>query len=179
MKACTLFLTAILAVGSLCAAEPEPSITPLRFKESPEKLLFCAKKEIVIAEIGKFAAETMPELVKKAVDLKLGQNGPLILSIIGFKGDPEQPFKVEAGFPAYRQDDDYRGDFYFRTAPKFKCVSVIYQGPISGTAAAWKKLVSDALTDGRAPSGESREIYLDWQGPDSPNTIVELQLGLQ
>jgi hypothetical protein len=29
------------------------------------------------------------------------------------------------------------------------------------------------------PTGESREVYLYWEGFDSPNNIVELQLGLK
>ncbi len=172
-------LFAALSVALVSASAQEPDITKIRIKEVPEKQFFCAKKQLKIADVGGFATATLPMLVEKAVQLKLAQNGPIVLSYIGFKGDPEEPFTLEADFPVHAADNDYRGDFYFRALPKFKCASVIFQGPVAGMGAAWGKLVEQAIAAGHQPNGESREVFLSWESPESQNNIIELQFGIQ
>jgi len=174
------FIISLLASATLVLhAEDMETTTKMRIKEVPEKQFFCAKKQIKIAEVGQFAGETIPALAKKALELKLAQSGPIVLSYIGFKGDPEEPFTIVARFPVPAADDDYRGDFFFEKTPKFKCASLIYQGPVKGIGEAWGKLVSEAMAAGHQPTGESREVLLGWESADSSNNIVELQFGVQ
>lgn len=154
-------------------------LTKMRIKEETEKIFFGAKKEIKIAEIGEFAMQTAPVIEGKALELRLPRSGTLTLSYFGFKGDPEQAFTAEIDLPVKKEDDDYRGPFFFRKAPKFKCASAILQGPLKYLGEAWETLVSEALKGGYKPTGESREVYLSFEGADSPNTIVELQLGIE
>jgi effector-binding domain-containing protein len=180
MKIPLTFFLGFLALISAHAADPTPATTtPLRVKTVPETQFFCAKKELKIAEAGQFATETLPALARQATELKLGQNGPLILSFIGFTGDPEQNFTLEAGFPVQTGKHDDQGTFYFRTVPKFKCASVIYQGSVAGIGDAWKKFVADAFAAGYKPTGETRERYLAWESPESENNIIELQFGIE
>jgi effector-binding domain-containing protein len=177
MKAAIAILFACAAFSLLRAADPEPT-TPMRIKEIPEKQLFCAKKEVKMAEVPAFTAETLPAIVRKATELRLGQNGPLMLTILGYQGDPSQSFTIEVNFPYWTKNDDYEGPYVYRTAPKFKCASLIYQGPISGTSAAWGKLVEAAIGAGHQPVAESRELFLNFENPESPNNVIELQLGI-
>ena len=177
MKRTALLLAAALAAFSATGADVD--VTKVRVKEVPEKRVFAAKKEIKMADVGEFAMQTLPELAKKATELKLGQRGPIMLCYHGFTGDYEKPFTIEADYPVWRDDDDYVGDFAFRTAPKFKCASVIYQGAPDGIGAAWQKLVSEAEAAGYKMTGESRELFLSWEAPDSANNITELQLGIE
>jgi effector-binding domain-containing protein len=95
------------------------------------------------------------------------------------KGDPSQSFTIEADFPYWTKNDEYQGPFAYRTAPKFKCASLIYQGPVSGTSAAWGKLVDAALHAGHHLTSESREVFLNWETPESVNNIIELQIGIE
>ena len=178
MKAALSVLLASACVSMLWAADPEPSLTPMRIKEVPEKQFFCVKKELLITEVQAFAAETFPELVRKATQLRLGQKGPLALTISGYQGDPAKSFTAEVDFPYAEKNDDYKGAYSYRTAPKFKCASMIFQGPVGGTGASWGKLVQAAISAGHQPTGESREVFLDFVGPDSTENIIELQLGI-
>ncbi len=178
MKAVASLLLTGALVTMLQAADPESSLTPIRIKEIPEKQFFCLKKELLMAEVQAFAAEKFQELVRKATQLRLGQKGPLVLTISGYQGDPTKTFTAEVDFPYAEQNDDYKGAYAYRTAPKFKCASVIYQGPIGGTGESWGKLVQAAIAAGHQPTGESREVFLDFEGPDSKDNIIELQLGI-
>jgi hypothetical protein len=49
---------------------------------------------------------------------------------------------------------------------------------LSQIGEAWQKFVAIAQTKGE-PTEESRELYLYWEGHDSPNNIIELEMGLK
>ena len=53
-----------------------------------------------------------------------------------------------------------------------------FQGPLSRMGEAWGAFVPAAMAKGE-PTGESRELYLYFESKDSPNNIVELQMGLK
>jgi effector-binding domain-containing protein len=159
------------------AADPAP-LTELRVKETAERQYFCAKKELKLAQMGEFAHETIRQLVEKATDLKLAQTGPIIIIYFNFHGDPEQTFTAERGLPIHADAAKNAGDFYVRKAPRFKCAAAIFQGPLSKIGDAWQSFAQTAMAKGE-PTGESRELYLYWEGENSPNNIVELQMGLK
>jgi effector-binding domain-containing protein len=159
------------------AADPSP-LTEVRIKETAARQYFCAKKELKLPQMSEFAMQIIPQLAQKATELKLGQGGPLMMTYFDFHGDPEQTFTAEIGLPIQKEDVQNAGTFYVRKAPKFKCAAAIFQGPLSRIGEAWQSFVSDAMTKGE-PTGESRELYLYWEGHDSPNNIIELQLGLK
>jgi len=159
------------------AADPAP-LTEVRVKETAERQYLCAKKELKIAEMHEYAPATIKQLMEKAADLKLMQGGPVLFIYYGFHGDPEQKFTVEIGVPIYANETASAGAFYVRKVPKFKCASAVFQGSLSQIGEAWEKFVPTAMTKGEATE-EGRELYLYWEGHDSPNNIIELEIGLK
>ena len=125
-----------------------------------------------------FAPAAITRLMEKATELKLSQGGPVMFTYFNFQGDPEQVFTAEIGVPIAKGEQAKSGDFYVREAPKFKCATAIFQGPLNKMGEAWQSFVGPAMAKGE-PTGESRELYLYFESPQSPNNIVELQLGLK
>ena len=159
------------------AADPAP-LSEVRVKETAPRQYLCSKKELKLGQLGEFAKETIPQLVEKATELKLAQTGPILITYFNFFGDPEQLFTAEIGLPIHKEEAENAGSFYVRKVPKFKCVSVIFQGPLSKIGEAWQTFAQAAMARGE-PTGESRELYLYWEGHDSPNNVVEMQMGLK
>ena len=173
-------LTCIFA-GSLAlvARGADPALhTEVRVKETAPRSYLCLKKELKIAEMGEFAVEAITQLVEKATELKLGQGGPVMFTYFNFMGDPNQTFTAEVGLPVYKTEIGKVTGPYVRKTEKFKCASAIFQGPLSKIGEAWQSFVGTAMTKGE-PTGESRELYLYFETRDSPNNIVELQMGLK
>jgi len=159
------------------AADPV-TVTDVRIKEIQARQYLCAKKQLKLAELPDFATKTIADLYQKAAELKLGQAGPVVITYHDFRGDPEQTFTAELAVPIFVENVKDVNPFYVRKDAKVKCASVIYQGPLSGMGEAWQNFVSKAMAKGDA-TGDSREVFLYWEGHDSANNIIELQVELK
>ena len=177
MKRLSIVAIAICFPFLARSAEPAP-LTEVRVKETAERQYLCAKKELKLAEIHEFAITTIRQLMEKATELKLMQGGPIQFTYFNFRGDPEQKFALEIGVPIFAKEAASTGEFYVRKVPKFKCAAAVFQGSLSQMGEAWQKFVPAAMTKGE-PTEESRELYLYWEGHDSPNNIIELEMGLK
>ena len=184
MKSLTaLVLTAtfglVLSVAALGADSSSP-ITEVKVKETAGRNYLCLKKELKLAEMKDFAVEGITELFQKATELKLGQGGPVMFTYYNFMGDPEQRFTAEIGLPVYKKEGVEKSPTgpYVRETTKFKCASAIYQGPMSKMGEAWAAFVPVVAQKGEA-TWESRQLFLYYEGAESPNNIVELQMGLK
>jgi hypothetical protein len=43
---------------------------------------------------------------------------------------------------------------------------------------AYEKLGPSVTAAGHTPTGETRELYLYWEKPESPNNVIQLQMGI-
>jgi effector-binding domain-containing protein len=178
MKCLPVFICAVTTALVTATAADSDVVTQVRMKELSEREYLCAKKELQIAEIGEFATSTIPQLLEKAAQMKLVHTGPIMITYFNFFGDPEQKFTAEIGVPIQAKDAKSEGPFYVRKVAKLKCASAIFQGPFNKKGDAWHTFAQAAMAKGE-PTGESRELYLYWESADSPNNIVELQMGLK
>jgi len=172
------FVTFAICLPLLAHAADPASLTEVRVKETAERQYLCAKKELKLAEMHEFAPATLQQLMEKATELKLMQGGPVLFTYFNFRGDPDQKFTLEIGVPIFANEGASTGAFYVRKVPKFKCAAAVFQGSLSQIGETWHKFVASAMTKGE-PMDESRELYLYWEGHDSPNNIIELELGLK
>jgi effector-binding domain-containing protein len=178
MKRMAYFLIAVLACFG-ARAEDDSSTTKMRVKQVAARTFLCTKETLKIEDVPAFIRRTITPLVEASTDLKIGNAGPPLMSYLGYRGDASQPFTAELAIPARAAAENYKGPFYFRSAGPFKCASVIYQGPVTKVGEAWMALVTQATEAGLKPKGDSREVYLWWEGEDSQNNVIELQLGLE
>ncbi|HYE18697.1 MAG TPA: hypothetical protein VEA69_09650 [Tepidisphaeraceae bacterium] len=91
---------------------------------------------------------------------------------------PNDPFDLEIGWIVADTQQPV-GDLKVRKADAFKCLAVVFQGPVAGMGAAYGKVMSDLSARKLEPTGEHREIYLHWEGKDSPNNVVWLLIGIK
>ena len=159
------------------AADPAPH-SEIRIKETAPRNYLCMKKELKIDEMHEFAQEAITKLLETATEARLGQGGPVMFTYFNFQGDPNQTFTAEIGLPIAKEGAPKTEGLYVRKAPKSKCASAIFQGPLPKLGEAWQSFAAGAAAKGEL-TGESRELYLYFEAFDSPNNIVELQMGLK
>ncbi|HEV8291191.1 MAG TPA: hypothetical protein VGP94_04690, partial [Tepidisphaeraceae bacterium] len=91
---------------------------------------------------------------------------------------PEKPFKVQIGLKA-EGDAGASGDVKVRKTEEFRAATVIFTGPPSGMGECYQKLMPAIRQMGLELSGEDREFTFYWEGFDSPNNIVLVQVGVK
>lgn len=91
---------------------------------------------------------------------------------------PDKGFRMETGYYIPGGAADV-GDFRVRALPEFKCASLLYVGPAPRIGEAWQALYREARGRGLTPTDEERELYLYFEASDSPNNVVQVQVGVR
>jgi effector-binding domain-containing protein len=66
-----------------------------------------------------------------------------------------------------------------RMAPEFRAATVIYTGPPAGVGEVYQKLIPAVKQMGLELTGEDREFTFYWDGVESPNNIILIQVGVK
>lgn len=158
--------------------ESQPSIGELVVRKIPAKHYLRGEFETEFKSMGKPVGKTLTEMMEAAREKKVGLHGPVIHFYHDAPHqDPEKRFRMETGFfvpvgtPAV-------GTFETRELPELRCATILYVGPATRIGDAWQKLYRNARAMGLTPNGEERELYLYWEGVESPNNIVQVQVGI-
>ena len=120
----------------------------------------------------------LPEMAKTAHGAKLGTGMPMILILHGADGNPATKIKLDLGFQV-PPGTEAKGDWKVDELAEYRCVSLVYSGPIARIGDAYEKLVPAASDNNRQPTDESRQMYLYWEGEDSPNNVVQVTIGVK
>jgi effector-binding domain-containing protein len=136
--------------------------------------------ETTFDKIGETIQETMPKITKAAQDGKFRLTAPFVMTYPNGIAQltPDKPFKVQIGLKA-EGDAAASGDVKVRTTQEFRAATVIYTGPPSAAAVSYEKLLPAMREMGLEPSGEVREFTFYWEGVESPNNIVLVQVGVK
>jgi effector-binding domain-containing protein len=136
--------------------------------------------ETTFDKIGDAIGEAMPKITKAAEDGKFRLTAPFVLMYPGGTAHvaPEKPFKLQIGMKV-DGDATAAGDVKVRTTQEFRAATMIYTGPPSGVGEAYQKLIPAIRQAGLEPSGEDREFTFYWEGFESPNNIVLIQVGVK
>ncbi len=159
--------------------EHQPTIGKLVVQTIPAKQYLQSGFESDFKTMGEPVAETLTELMEAAKENKIGLYGPVVHYYYGAPHrDPEKRFKMETGFfvPAESQAV---GEFQPRELPTFKCATILYIGPANRIGDAWQELYRSVRDQRLTPTDEERELYLYWEGVESPNNVVQVQLGVK
>jgi len=129
--------------------------------------------------MGEPVGKTLTDLMEAAKEEKVGLHGPVVHFYYGAPHrDPAKRFKMETGF-FVPEDAPGVAKFKRRKLPAFKCATILYIGPAPQIGEAWQQLYRSVRDQGLTPTDEERELYLYWEGVDSPNNIVQVQLGVK
>jgi effector-binding domain-containing protein len=181
-----LCLTCLVGT-SLLAAEPstKPATQPadclvgeMRIQTLAQAHYVYATTQTTLATITDAITKLMPSLEKLITDGKVKPSGPVVLVYQGATGDPAQKFALEVGI-VVAKDQQPVDDFKVRKLAAQKSATVLFTGAPRNIGKAWEKLMGSLFAAGHQPDGEMREYYLYWEGVESPNNVVLIQVGIR
>ena len=188
----TLMILALVAGGVAAQHQPatpstqpagvadpgELIVTKLRVQDLPAITYFYIPTETTLERIGETVQEIMPKMLSTIQENRVNITGPGEFVYHGVTQDPTKPFQLEIGFPVAEGTKE-AGDCKVRKLEAFHCASVIYSGPVAQVGQAYQQLFTELFAAGMQPTGETREMYLYWESPESANNIELIMAGVQ
>ncbi|MGH7178062.1 MAG: effector binding domain-containing protein [Tepidisphaeraceae bacterium] len=109
---------------------------------------------------------------------KFSPDGATLFIYHGASQDPNKNFTLEMGFPV-AEDTKPFGDYKVKKLDAFKCATVLYSGAVANIGQAYQQVFSELFQQGLKPTGETREFHFMWEGPESPNNVSLIQVGVE
>jgi len=177
-------LLTALSAGNICAAPATQPAAADTFTISDMRVQMIAgftylydSSETTLEKMGDPIGRTIPALEKEIAAGKFHPVGPLAFVYRDMK-DVSQPFQLDIGFPV-PPDTAAVGDFKTRKVEPFKCATVLYSGPMSKISEAYQKLISQIFAANLKQTTTIQEFHLYWEGAESPNNVVLIQVGIE
>jgi effector-binding domain-containing protein len=166
------------AANPALSTQPVWHLSPLLVKDVKEVPGYLhGSAETTLADIAKTLDKIFMPLMDKAQKAGL-LGGPPIFVYHGATGDPTAKFTLDTGF-AVPADTKPLGEFKVNKLPGYRAATAYFTGPLSSLGAAYTQFFPELMKAGYTPTGDMREVYLFWEGPDSANNVVEIQVGIK
>lgn len=139
--------------------------------------VLCARERLVIGQIGAWAARLWPVIEAELTQYGLTQTGPTVFVSHGRDGSVDRPFEHAFCVPVdQKAAETYAGAFQLTTLPAVEHASATLVGPLTreAMARAYQACVDEINAAGRDFSGETREVYHHWSGPEAADNRVEI-----
>lgn len=189
---------AALLVTSVVNADPSPpakdkapAVAPAKVEKKAYHLSTMIVKDVkameafIAGEAETTRNDMMDALGKTFMPLmeKEGENGtvfdyPAIFIYQGASAEPDAKFKLSTGYPV-KPGAKAIGEFKVKKVEGFRCASFYFTGSLTHFGDAYAELFAQVIKAGHKPTGQTRELYLFWDGEDSVNTVVEIQVGIE
>jgi len=134
--------------------------------------------ETTFEKLGDVVNKYIPLLAAGIQEGKIIQKGPAMFVYKGIGADMTKPFTLEVGWCVSDKAKDV-GELKVRKTAEFKCATILYTGALANIGKAYEKLMPLVSAAGLQPSGESREMYLYFESPESVNNVVQIQMGVK
>jgi effector-binding domain-containing protein len=160
------------------ATQPDPGfvVSDMRVRTVSGYSYLYDTSQTSFAKIAEPIGRMIPALDKGIADGKFHPTGPLVMTYRGVT-DMSQPFTLDVGYMVPKETATF-DQFKVRQEDSFKCATVLYSGPLSKISEAYGKLYAAIGAAGLKPTMTVREIYLFWEGPESPNNVIQIQMGI-
>ena len=136
----------------------------MQMKVVPPVRVLSAPHRITLAEVGKTASAVCAEVEADAAAQGMTVNGPWMFI--------HRNLPVQLGAV-------YHGRYVLKTLPGATCAAHGHEGPLDRLFDSYATLLRAAAAQGCRLSGESREIYHCWQGPQAAENRVEILFALE
>lgn len=161
------------------AAAMAPSIGEMIVQTIPAKAYFAAPIDTDFKSMGQPIVKNLTAMQSAAKDIQLVLTGPVVhVYEKAPHRSPEKPFRMRTGWFVPEQLKKV-GPYPVQVLPEFRCASLLYVGPGAKIGEGWQRLYRAALDKGLDLTGEERELTLYWEGVDSPNNVVQMQIGIK
>ncbi|SOD97562.1 AraC family transcriptional regulator [Caenispirillum bisanense] len=127
-------------------------------------------RRLTLPQVGPASVEACAAVAAEVEAAGLSVAGPWIFAARGLPRDTETAFDLDYCLPVAGGSDGL---------PALHCAAAIYEGPLTGLFSdGYAPLLAAIAAAGLRPTGDSREVYHRWEGPDSPANRVEIQIGV-
>jgi effector-binding domain-containing protein len=138
-----------------------------------------AEQELSIPEVSvyaeKFGAEIMEEVEKHGLSVV----GPWVFISYNLPKNGKDRYRAEFCLPVANGDGYVGGKFPIKSLSLFSCAFVEYKGKLRQLfTKGYQPLVQEIVAAKMRFTGESREVYHVWIGPNSPENQIEIQFGI-
>lgn len=163
-------------------AKPAPAkqadfmLGEMRVQTLPAMTLIFASEKTSFDKFLNVVNKVMPQLNKGLEEGKFRSAGCCVLRYRDFKA-MDQPFTFDVGWVVPDNTKPIEGLKVEKTQP-FKCATLLLTGAPANLSKAYEKLVGQMTAAGHQPGNESREMYLYWEGPESPNNVIQIQMAI-
>jgi effector-binding domain-containing protein len=142
------------------------------------RTILFGSREITFDKLLDTINDILPKLQAAVRENKTPVAGPVIFIYHGVNPMDNKPFTLDIGI-VVQADAKAAGDFKVKKLAPFKCDTILLSGPVSAMSQAYEKLMPAVMAKKHEPSGEVREAYLYWEGPESANNVVQIQMGIK
>lgn len=182
MRAFAISVMGIL-LHSIAAAQstqptPEFWLSPVRVTQLKPVTFVGIATQTTFSEMGTLIG---PQLEKvKAVIQQAGvfPAGGHMLVYTGMTGDTTKPFTLEVGVPLPLSSKPIPG-LQSRELTSGHVATALYHGPMATIGQAYKRFFAQLGEAGHLPADETRLRYLYWEGPDSANNVLLIEVVLR
>ncbi len=167
------------AAKAASPAGPAFVVTPMRVQELQGAGTFVyVESETTFAGLKETIAKLMKPLDEAMNSGKFQPGSPMIFVYTGVAGDMSKPFTLQIGMPA-RSSATAAGEIKVRKLEPLRSATLVYSGSVMDIPSAYQQLYTNLFPAGLMPAGENREIYTYWEGPESVNNVVVIQVGVK
>jgi effector-binding domain-containing protein len=184
-RSCWLVITSLLLCGAvvragpatLPAADPELRIGEVDLQTVAPFTYAFVRSQTTLTDLHKTIGELVPKIEDAISHGVVHPSGAMVFTYNGATGEPDKKFDLRVGVYIDRKVEAGSG-IETSDEPALKCATLVYRGSLAHLKEAFAKLYQEIGARGLTPTDVSREIYLYWEGPDSPNNVIQLQAEL-
>lgn len=184
MRLIVLLIVSALSHSALAGPATKPSdaedfvISKMRVQEFKPRTYLSLRMQTTLEHIGPAVTQAVNQIKDLMRDAKVQPAGPGMLIYHGVTQNPTAPFELQVGYIVADETKDI-GEARVQKLEPFRAAVVLYSGPIKQVGEAWRQAYESVFENGMTPSGEAREVYFHWEGPDSPNNVHQIQVGVK
>lgn len=127
-----------------------------------------------LARLQETLGVLMPKIQGAVAQGAVHPSGAMVFTYNGATGEADQEFDLRIGFFVDRAVAAGSG-IDSSDEPAMQCATLVYRGSVAHLKEAFGKLYGEIGARGLTPTAITREVYLYWEGPNSPNNIIQLQ----
>jgi effector-binding domain-containing protein len=178
----------LLTLSALAADPPVEKQTPapaaeylvgeMHIQNLPEVNYLYGSSETTFEKLKDVIDKYLPMLTNGIEKGEIHPKGQATFIYRGVQEDMSKPFTLEVGW-AVSDTTKPAGELKLKKLPPTKCATMLYTGSVANVAKIYEKLMPAVAKAGLTPKGDVRECYLNWEGPDSPNNVIQVQMELK
>lgn len=156
------------------------SLTDLTIRDVPAFTGLTAAAELTIPAIPTFAEKASSNLMRLADARAIPIVDAPVFVYTGVGVGANDTFRLQIALPV-PPDTQLEGvddQFALISYEPFRCAAFDFHGPMMHIGEAYPQAMNALKEAGHTPVEQSREVYKWWVAYDSPDNVIEIQLGI-